>query len=71
MGCQTLFSGNGTEQPCKQQFIKGLLFLFSEIAFLIAFAVQIIPAIGGMITLGTQEQGEAIKKLTAWKSPFK
>ncbi len=40
-GMSNLFSVNGTEQPCKQtKFIKGLLFLFSEIAFLIAFAVK-------------------------------
>ena len=53
----------GLSNLVNKQFIKGLLFLFSEIAFLIAFAVQIIPAIGGMITLGTQEQGETIKKV--------
>ena len=53
----------GLSNLVNKQFIKGLLFLFSEIAFLIAFAVQIIPAIGGMITLGTQDQGEAIKKV--------
>lgn len=41
-----------------KQFTKGLLFLVSEIAFILAFFVQIIPAFGGMITLGTQTQHE-------------
>lgn len=40
-----------------KQFIKGLLFLLSEILFFITFFIQIIPALGGLITLGTQTQG--------------
>ena len=40
-----------------KQFIKGFLFLISELAFLMAFVTQIIPAIKGLITLGTNTQG--------------
>lgn len=40
-----------------KQFIKGLLFLLSEILFLIAFVTQVIPSINGLITLGTNAQG--------------
>lgn len=40
-----------------KQFIKGLLFLLSEIAFLIAFVTQVIPAFSGLLTLGTKTQG--------------
>ena len=50
-----------------KQFVKGLLFLLSEIVFLITFVIQVIPAIGGMITLGTQEQGEAVKEVNGMK----
>ncbi|MBP2621728.1 carbohydrate ABC transporter permease [Streptococcus panodentis] len=53
----------GLANLANKQFIKGLLFLLSEIAFFIAFIIQIVPAIGGMITLGTQEQGEAVKNV--------
>ena len=40
-----------------KQFIKGFLFLLSEIAFLIAFVTQVIPAFSGLLTLGTKTQG--------------
>ena len=40
-----------------KQFIKGLLFLLSEILFLIAFVTQVIPSINGLITLETNAQG--------------
>lgn len=40
-----------------KQFIKGFLFLISELAFLMAFVTQVIPAIKGLITLGTNTQG--------------
>lgn len=40
-----------------KQFIKGFLFLISEIAFLIAVVTQVIPAFQGLITLGSQTQG--------------
>lgn len=40
-----------------KQFIKGFLFLLSEIAFLIAFVTQVIPAFLGLLTLGTKTQG--------------
>ncbi|MBJ8325933.1 carbohydrate ABC transporter permease [Streptococcus pacificus] len=47
----------GFANLANKQFIKGLLFLLSEILFFIAFFVQIIPALAGLITLGTQTQG--------------
>ena len=56
----------GLANLVNKQFTKGLLFLLSEIAFLVAFVIQIIPALKGMITLGTQEQGEAIILNLAW-----
>ncbi|MFC3928287.1 carbohydrate ABC transporter permease [Streptococcus caprae] len=50
-----------------KQIIKGLLFLLSEILFIIAFATQIIPAIGGLITLGTQLQGTTTQEVDGIK----
>ena len=50
-----------------KQFIKGLLFLFSEICFIVAFISQVIPAIRGLITLGTQEQGTVTKTIDGVK----
>ncbi|SQG83316.1 maltose/maltodextrin ABC transport system permease [Streptococcus uberis] len=50
-----------------KQFIKGTLFLISEIAFLIAFVTQIIPDIKGLITLGTQTQGMVTKVIDGIK----
>ncbi|MFL4357885.1 carbohydrate ABC transporter permease [Streptococcus uberis] len=50
-----------------KQFIKGTLFLISEIAFLIAFVTQILPAIKGLITLGTQTQGMVTKVIDGIK----
>lgn len=50
-----------------KQFIKGTLFLISEIAFLIAFVTQIIPAIKGLITLGIQTQGMVTKVIDGIK----
>ncbi|MCU9533915.1 carbohydrate ABC transporter permease [Streptococcus sp. CSL10205-OR2] len=47
----------GFANLANKQFIKGLLFLLSEILFFIAFFVQVIPALSGLITLGTQTQG--------------
>lgn len=46
-----------------KQFVKGTLFLLSEVVFFIAFVSQIIPAIGGLITLGTQTQGMTTKTI--------
>jgi len=40
----------GLANLVNKQFTKGLLFLLSEIAFLVAFVIQIIPALKGMIT---------------------
>lgn len=40
-----------------KQIIKGLLFLVSQIIFLIAFVTQVIPGIMGLFTLGTKTQG--------------
>ncbi|KXT78117.1 carbohydrate ABC transporter permease [Streptococcus sp. DD13] len=50
-----------------KQFTKGLLFLLSELAFLLTFFIQIVPAIQGMITLGTQEQGEVTQTVKGIK----
>ncbi|CCG27676.1 Maltose/maltodextrin ABC transporter, permease protein MalF [Streptococcus pyogenes NS88.2] len=46
-----------------KQFIKGILFLISELIFLVAFVSQIIPAIRGLVTLGTQTQGMTTKTI--------
>lgn len=51
----------GFANLANKQFIKGILFLITEIAFLIAFVMQVIPAFGNLITLGTQEQGTITK----------
>ena len=53
----------GLANLVNKQFTKGLLFLLSEIAFLVTFVIQIVPALQGMVTLGTQEQGEAVKEV--------
>lgn len=50
-----------------KQFIKGILFLISELIFLVAFVSQIIPAIRGLVTLGTQTQGMATKTIDGIK----
>lgn len=47
----------GAANFANKQVVKGALFLLAEIAFLISFITQIIPALQGLITLGTQEQG--------------
>ncbi|MGT2771814.1 carbohydrate ABC transporter permease [Streptococcus marimammalium] len=47
----------GFANLANKQFIKGLLFFLSEILFFITFFIQVIPALGGLITLGTQTQG--------------
>ena len=57
----------GMANLVNKQFTKGLLFLLSEIAFLAAFVIQIIPALQGMISLGTKEQGEAVKEVNGVK----
>ena len=57
----------GFANLANKQFIKGALFLISEIAFLIAFVTQIIPAIKGLITLGTQTQGMVTKVIDGIK----
>lgn len=57
----------GSANLVNKQFIKGTLFLISEIAFLIAFVTQIIPAIKGLITLGTQTQGMVTKVIDGIK----
>lgn len=48
----------GFANLANKQFIKGFLFLISEILFLISFILQVIPGFGGLITLGTQAQGK-------------
>ncbi|MDG3141387.1 sugar ABC transporter permease [Streptococcus suis] len=51
----------GFANLANKQLIKGSLFLVTEIAFIIAFVTQVIPALGNLITLGTQEQGTTTK----------
>ncbi|KHD45110.1 carbohydrate ABC transporter permease [Streptococcus hongkongensis] len=53
----------GFANIANKQFIKGTLFLISQIIFLIAFISQIIPSFFGLITLGTQTQGVVTKKI--------
>lgn len=48
----------GFANLANKQFIKGFLFLISEILFLISFVLQVIPGFSGLITLGTQAQGK-------------
>ena len=50
----------GFANLANKQIIKGLLFLLSEILFLITFVLQVIPSIHGLITLGTQKAGEVV-----------
>ena len=57
----------GFANIANKQFVKGTLFLISELVFLIAFVSQIIPAIGGLFTLGTQTQGMATKTVDGIK----
>ncbi|WP_341931521.1 sugar ABC transporter permease [Streptococcus pluranimalium] len=51
----------GFANLANKQIIKGLLFLATEVVFLIALVTQVIPAFGNLITLGTKEQGMATK----------
>ncbi|MEY8463220.1 carbohydrate ABC transporter permease [Streptococcus merionis] len=57
----------GAANLLNKQFIKGLLFLFAQILFVIAFVTQIIPALGGLITLGTETQGMTEKVVNGIK----
>lgn len=50
-----------------KQLVKGSLFLLSQILFIIAFITQVIPALGGLITLGTQTQGMAEQEIDGIK----
>lgn len=47
----------GLNNLLNKQFLKGFLFLLSELLFLIAFVYQIVPGFIGLITLGTKTQG--------------
>lgn len=51
----------------EKQWTKGLLFLLSEIVFLIAFVNQVIPAFQGLITLGIKQQGLTTKTVDGIK----
>lgn len=44
-----------------KQYIKGLLYFLAELIFFIAFFTQVIPALKGLVTLGTKEQGVTTK----------
>ena len=50
-----------------KQITKGLLFLISEILFIISFIYQVIPSIKGLITLGTKSQGMTTKTIDGIK----
>lgn len=50
-----------------KQFIKGFLFLFYQIAFVITFFEQVIPSLKGLITLGTQTQGMTTQEVDGIK----
>lgn len=47
-----------------KQIVKGMLFLLSEILFLITFVLQVIPSVNNLLTLGTQKAGEVVDKET-------
>ncbi|HEM6115738.1 sugar ABC transporter permease [Streptococcus pluranimalium] len=51
----------GFANLANKQIIKGILFLATEVVFLIALVTQVIPAFRNLITLGTKEQGMATK----------
>ncbi|MGT2887147.1 carbohydrate ABC transporter permease [Streptococcus didelphis] len=57
----------GFANLANKQFVKGLLFLLSEIVFVISFFSQIIPAIAGLFTLGSQTQGMTTKVIDGIK----
>lgn len=57
----------GFANLANKQITKGLLFLISEILFLIAFVNQVIPAFHGLITLGTKQQGLTTKTVDGIK----
>lgn len=53
----------GFANLANRQWTKGTLFLVSQLLFLIAFVSQIIPALGGLITLGTKTQGTETREI--------
>lgn len=53
----------GFANLANRQWTKGLLFLSSQILFLIAFVSQIIPALAGLLTLGTKTQGMETREI--------
>lgn len=57
----------GLANLLNRQIIKGLLFLVTEILFLISFFTQIIPALKKIITLGTKTQGVQTKVIDGIK----
>ncbi|PZO94611.1 carbohydrate ABC transporter permease [Streptococcus halichoeri] len=57
----------GFANLANKQLTKGILFLGGEIIFLIAFFSQIIPALKGLITLGTHTQGMETKVIDGIK----
>lgn len=56
------FVFSGLNNLRHKQLIKGFSFLIAEVLFLLTFVIQVIPALGGLISLGTQSQG--IKTIT-------
>lgn len=57
----------GFANLANKQITKGLLFLSSQLLFLMAFFSQIIPSIKGLITLGTKTQGMVTKEVDGIK----
>ncbi|MDQ0221630.1 carbohydrate ABC transporter permease [Streptococcus moroccensis] len=57
----------GAANLLNKQFIKGFLFLISEILFIIAFITQVVPGVRGLITLGTETQGMTEKVVNGIK----
>ncbi|MGT2926200.1 carbohydrate ABC transporter permease [Streptococcus cuniculipharyngis] len=53
----------GFANLANKQWVKGSLFLISQLAFLVAFVNQILPALAGLITLGTKTQGMETREI--------
>lgn len=49
------------------QWVKGCLFLLSQVLFVITFFQQVIPSLQGLISLGTQTQGVATQEIDGVK----
>lgn len=54
LGYKIIIYHNGFANFMNRQFIKGILFLLSQIIFIIAFIFQAISALIGLVTLGQE-----------------